>query len=80
MNKKLIRLTESDLHNIVKNTVRKILECDGEKYIGQFAKKHNIPFERAMEICSHNAEYYSQLYGYPYTPEIVARMELDGEL
>ena len=78
--KKVIRLTESDLHGIVKNAVRKILESDGEKYIWQLAKKHGISFERAMEVCSHNAEYYSQLYGYPYTPEIVARMELDGEL
>ena len=78
--KKVIRLTESDLHGIVKNAVRKILESDGEKYIEQLAKERGISFERAMEICSHNAEYYSQLYGYPYTPEIVARMELDGEL
>ena len=35
MNKKLIRLTESDLHNIVKESVAKILKEDNYSYNGE---------------------------------------------
>ena len=44
----------------------------------KFAEANGLSLERAKEICEHNAEYYTQLYGYPYDPETVARMELEG--
>ena len=37
MNKKLIRLTESDLHNIVKESVNRVLNEIGDTPKGQFA-------------------------------------------
>ena len=36
MNKKLIKLTESDLHNIVKESVKRVLKEEGQIDIGGF--------------------------------------------
>lgn len=40
MNKKLIRITESDLHNIVKESINRILN---EDYIGSIIEKYGNP-------------------------------------
>jgi hypothetical protein len=39
MNKKLIRLTESDLHRIVKESVQKALKEDIQNYRGEFERQ-----------------------------------------
>ena len=40
MNKKLIRLTESDLHRIVKESVERLLSEAGMPFGGEFVMKH----------------------------------------
>ena len=56
MNRKLIRLTESDLHKIVKESVNKILRetVDANRmYVEQFLKKHGL-YNSPLEWMSNN--------------------------
>ena len=49
MNKKLIRLTESDLHRIVRESVNKILKEDGYLYNGIEYQNHVMMSEKQVD-------------------------------
>lgn len=50
MNKKLIRLTESDLHRIVKESVKKIL-TEGENWIGDYERNNFDILRQKVSEC-----------------------------
>ena len=50
MNKKLIRLTESDLHRIVKESVNRILNEDEENMKDGYIKKNDEPFHGVFMV------------------------------
>ena len=74
MNKKLIRLTENDLHRIVKESVNRILNEIGDTERGQYMlgrlagrKRNNGDFNSSREINNYamkdpNRSYYSRDY------------------
>lgn len=50
MNKKLIKLTENDLHKIVKESIKKIL-TEGEKWIGDFGQYNFDMLRKKVNQC-----------------------------
>lgn len=49
MNKKIIRLTESDLHNIIKKSVNKILK---EVDLKGWTENNNLAYKQAVDVLS----------------------------
>lgn len=66
MNKKLIRLTESDLHNIIKESVKKILrEADWKTYANAGKKASELgQHERAAKFRDAAIDRFNTDYGY----------------
>jgi hypothetical protein len=61
MNKKLIRLTESDLHRIVKESVRKTLYESVDPYLEELAKEMNYYHSEAMQNLQGLLKTYNKL-------------------
>ena len=80
MNKKLIKLTESDLHRIVKQSVNKILR---ESHFDDMFNDAEIKFEQIKEIYQGNE---NELIGYLWhfiggdKPNFIKYMETSGNL
>jgi hypothetical protein len=64
MNKKLIRLTESDLHRIVKESVNRILEAKDRRILDEFEEAKARLKAVKMMYQSHHKD------GYPFNPTI----------
>jgi hypothetical protein len=69
--KKLIRLTESDLHKIVKESVKKILSEAGMPYGGEFYMKHpsneySLYFNKGIRDSQNAKDKESGKYPNPY--------------
>ena len=63
MNKKRIRLTESDLHRIVKESVKRVLN-EGDKYggyLGEVSKSINYFHSNAMENLENLIKAYEEI-------------------
>lgn len=56
MKKKLIRLTESDLHRIIKESINKIL-TEGQKWIGDFDMKTFNNLRQMANQCGGNCSF-----------------------
>ena len=61
MNKKLIRLTESDLHRIVKESVKKALYESGDPYLEELAKEFNYYHSEAIQNLQGLMKAYNKL-------------------
>lgn len=72
MDKKIIRLTESDLHNLVKESVQRILK---EEYVWWGDTK---PVETIMRAASEIRRNFEELYqeDYEFEPEDRAKLDL----
>ena len=61
MNKKLIRLTESDLHKIVKESVNRVLNENGDPYLEELAKEFNYYYSEAIQNLQGLLKAYNKL-------------------
>jgi hypothetical protein len=61
MNKKLIRLTESDIHRIVKESVKKTLYESVDPYLEELAKEMNYYHSEAMQNLQGLLKTYNKL-------------------
>lgn len=66
--KQVIRLTESDLHKIVKTSVNKILK---EVNIGAWAEHNNIKYKQAVDVLSKHVLEYIDIEDIINDPDIV---------